>query len=794
MGDLTGCTLDHYVVQSRLGQGGMGVVYRARDTRLDRDVAIKVIRGDAAAASRRIGRFVSEARAAGSLNHPGILTVLEFGSHEGQPFIVTELLEGRSMRAVIAEGALPAERVLRYAIEIADALAAAHARGITHRDLKPANLFLTAEGRIKILDFGLAKQHGDEDATDESTRDTTVSLATMPGALIGSFAYMAPEQIRGEPADPRADVFAVGLILHELLTGSHPFRRTSTHEAIAAVLRDEAPSFEAEVANCPAGLQEIVTRCLSKDRSRRFASGRELAKALRRLRSDRPARSARPFLGKLRVPALLVVIAGATGLWFYERCPSSGETENSVMVLIFQDLTAGIDEPHFAEGMTDALISRLGRIASLRVVSATTSRRYRNVDLPLADLGKKLGVQFFVEGSVMRVEGRVVVRARLIDAKTEHQLWAEEYNRGLESSLVLQSEIARDIASQVGVVLSEEDESRLFVEQDIDTEAIDEYLRGRMHYERTTRESWRMAADHYSKAIEIAPDFALAHAALSILHGSADELGDLDPQEAQRLSFEHARRALALEERLAEAHVAMGTALALTWSWSEAERELRRGVALNPGSSDTHGQLAWLLALRGRLDEALVEAEIAARRLDPQSTRRGAQLGWIHYLAHRYDDARAQWMRVLESEPGYAPAIYHLGLVDAIEGRHDEALRALRGVRGLGTRPATMEAMVLALAGRDIDARRLLAELSSRQQRGGGVSSALVALVHVALGEPDSAITSLQSAFDIQDPYLAAVLVDPFCDPLRNDPRFVELWRRVETTEWRPVDRDVSPD
>ncbi len=652
MAELTGRTLAHYAVGARLGQGGMGVVYKARDLRLERNVAIKVLRDDARAHPHRLERFSAEARAAGALNHPGILTVYEFGEHAGQPFIVTELLEGHSFRALLENGPLPLNSALGLVTDAAEALGAAHARGITHRDLKPENLFVTTEGRVKLLDFGLAKLREPDEAWEERT--TTASLHTRPGALLGSVAYMAPEQARGEEADARSDVFALGVVLFELLTARHPFRRKSSSESIAALLRDSAPPLESVLEGCSPVLANLVARCLSVEAKERFASGRELAAALRALGKD----SASPF----------------------------------------------------------------GAFSRRRWVAAVV------VSLALVAL-------------CLAIAG----------------IWPPRLS-------------ARP-----------------------DPRAVETTMQGRAFEERATRLAYLTARSRFLTALEIAPDYAPAHAALARLFATAGALDALDAREARRMSFEHARRALELDETLPDSHVALGAASAFAWRWKEAEQSFRRALALDPGSALAHSDLAQLLALTGRIEEAVLEAE-AAVLIRPHSVRDRTRLGWVHYVGQRHDEAERHLRAALSRHPGDPLASLRRASALTLLDRNEEALASLERADELEERAQALAATVLARAGRIDEAREELASLTRPRTDGRRTPHALLALAHVALDENDLALSRLERAFAVEDPWLAHVLVDPLLGLLRNAPELEELTRRVARGAPPPEDqRQLNP-
>ncbi len=748
MKDLTGCTLGHYSISSRLGPARAGSVYRARDNRLDRDVALEVIAEESFVDLAQRQQFEREARVAARLVHPGILTVYELGLDDGFLYIARELLEGRPLRALLDKGPISPARALRYATELAEALSTAHARGITHGNLTLESLFLTADDRIKVLDFGLAQVGG-----------------------------------AGDSNGPAADVNAAGVVLYEMLVGRHPFCGVRDSEA-AAALRRESP------VRLPLGhgpFARVIERCLASDADARFASSEALAGALRDVASARQSRKR----GLGQAAAVVVTLATVGGLLFAgpRACSPAVQAPptRSVMVLPFQDLSAVPTPAYFVEGMTEALITRLARISALRVFAKASSMRAGASGRDLPSLARELEVDAFVQGTVERREDRTTLRVRLLDPLEERTLWSEVYSREMSFVLALHGELAHDIANEVGVALTDHEERALGKDRAVDPRAYDEYLRGRIHDERWDREGWLRATSHYKAAIELAPDLALAHAALSMNYCWGDTLGGLAPEETQQLALAHAERAATLAPDLAEAQVALGNARYLAWDWAGTERALRRGVELGPGLSQSHASLAELMRLFRRYDEARDEASSAVR-LDPLSPRTRIFLIWVHYVAGDYDEAHRQTDELLVLEPDYPVAVHSRVLILLAEGRVEEALEVAAGEHPVWPYSELLEATALARLGRAAEARRILERLEARHHSHGDVPPTPIGTVHFRLGDTDEAFEWWEKACRSRDQMLVALLSEPAVDPLRVDPRLHRLLECTGLTPWYPAE------
>jgi serine/threonine-protein kinase len=783
---MIGRELSHFRVLEEIGAGGMGVVYRGLDLRLNRPVAIKVLSPQALAEPERRERFVREARAASALNHPNIVTIYEIASGEGFDFIAMELVEGESLRAAIPPHGLPAAVAVERAIQIAHALDAAHQKGIVHRDLKPENVLVTRDGRVKILDFGLARLA--PEPADGRDAAPTASLITRPGVIMGTPGYMSPEQVRGARVDARSDIFSLGALLYEMLTGARAFHGGSQVETLNAILKEEPPGPGAG-RSFPPGLERIVRQCLRKEPAERFQSARDVALALEAVsdasapsRAPQPARKRRRLVG-LGLAALAGVALTFGSFALRERLrgePSAGPIR-SIAVLPLQNLSGDPEQEYFADGMMDALIGDLSRVTALRVISRTSTMRYKGTRVSLAQLARELNVDAVVEGSLLWSGERVRVSAQLSHARGDRTLWAGSYERDLRDVLALQRELAQSITQEIRVKLTPEEHARLRGAPSVDPEVYQAYLKGRYHLQKRTRDEVRQAIDYFQQALGRNPSYAPGYAGLSACYSALGSvaLGG-SPGELRPLGLTAARKALELDDGLAEAHVALANLQLSMWEWAPAERGLRRAIALNPSDSFAHRVLSDYLTVFDRMEEALGEARVA-EQLDPFAWQAPHQIGIVFLYARRYDEAIAELRRALELNPKESSSHWNLGVSYAGQGRLDEAVAAHDRALELSGRSAAYVGSlgrIHAQAGRRKQALALLEELKARAGRE-YVSPAAFVLLYVGLGEKDRAFEWLEKAFEDQTNLMKYLRVYPPLDPLRPYPRFQELVRRV---------------
>ncbi len=640
--------LGPYEIVGSLGAGGMGEVYRARDTRLGREVAIKVLPAEFARDPERLRRFELEARSVAALNHPNILALHDVGTHEGAPYLVTELLEGESLYDRLRAGALPVRRTVEIGVQIAQGLAAAHEKGIVHRDLKPGNVFVTKEGHVKILDFGLAKLAPPRDAV--AGQATTIVDATEAGTTLGTAGYMSPEQVRGQAADQRSDIFSFGCVLYEMVSGRRAFAGDTAADTMSAVLSREPELLELRGGPIAPAMQAILGRCLAKRPEERFDTARDLAFVLRALDQPRGAGG-----------------TGAIG------GGSRGESRPSIAVLPFLNLSADPEQEFFCDGMAEEIINALARVHGLRVIARTSSFAFKGRNEDIREIGAKLDVAALLEGSVRKSGDRLRIAAQLINVADGSHLWSERYDRRPEDVFAIQSEIALAIVDSLEVRLLGRERTALGRRPTGDLDAYSAYLEGLHHWNKLSPDGFARSRASFEKAIRIDPSYAPAYSGLAMWYSSQAFWGDLVPQVAWLECRAIADRALALDPDWAYAYVGRGSVLAFgEHRWPEAEDDLRRAVALGPSIALAHMNLAGLLVVRRAWDEAAAEARIASR-LDPLSVPNCAwSAGWLD-AAGRSEEAAAELDRIEATDPTHWLPHWELCLLAARAGRFVEA-------------------------------------------------------------------------------------------------------------------------
>ena len=737
----TGTRIGQYEIIAPLGEGGMGVVYSALDTKLQRPVAIKFLSEAVAdAASRR--RFQREAQMASSLNHPHILTVHDLGEFEGRQYLVTELVDGGTLK----EWARAERRTWRQVVElltgVADGLAAAHAAGILHRDIKPQNVLVAKNGYAKLSDFGLAKLF---DAADAATVAETMTR-TRPGVLMGTVAYMSPEQASGKPVDARSDIFSFGVVLYELVAGRQPFSGPTTLEVLERIQHRPHDPLGAE---SPLALRNIIDKALEKDPAERYQSMRELVVDLRHVTRR---------TGETRVPAAKRSRLRSTA--------TDMPRIRSLTVLPLQNLSRDPDQEFFSDGTTEAMISNLAQIHDLVVISRTSAMRYKGTTKTMSQIGRELDVDAIVEGSVQRVGGRVRITAQLIRAANAKILWAREYERDAADVLKLEAEIARTIAQEIQAHLTPEEAGRLASARRISPDAREAFLLGRYHQLKENEADIRQAIAYFQRAIQLQPDYAAAHAQLSQASIGFRTIGFTADEGASRTA---AAKAIELDPNLAEAHDAMAAIKFSDWDWAGGEQETRRAIALNPESGRG---LSILLSIAGRHAEAIALSEHTLK-MDPLSSQAQYVHGGFLLFARRYEDALAPIKRAIELEPRNYTARIMLGVTYEALGRPQEALAVF-------DRPEFRDSPYIADAyarlGRRDEALRVLNGLA---KRGGGPDLLTMAIAYVALGDKERAFEWLTKAFDQRSGFVPFANIMPAFDPIRSDPRFKALVARL---------------
>jgi len=785
---LIGLEVGRYRILERVGSGGMGVVYRAHDSHLDREVAVKVLHPGTIAGDLARRRFHNEALVLSRLNHPNIATIYDFDTQQGFDFLVMEYVPGLALNRKLAESSLPEKQVIALGTQLAEGLSAAHEHAVVHRDLKPGNLRLTADGRLKILDFGLARLR--------------CSAATSPGsetlsethAIAGTLPYMAPEQILGDETDARTDIHGAGAVLYEMATGQRPFAEASRSDLIASLLHSSPQAVTLVNPRLSSELARIIGKCLEREPENRYQSAKELAIDLRRLQSGPlegmkpvPARASRwpakPVAFSLLVLALVTAVLFAFNLGnVRQRLFSRGGTIRieSVAVLPLVNLSGDPQEEYFADGMTEELITNLGKVGTLHVISRTSVMQYKQTKKTLPAIARELNVDAVVEGSVLRSGNRVRITAKLIGAQEERRLWGDSYERDMRDILALQSDVAQHIAMQIQSRLTAEQHRLLVAPHSVDPAAHEAYLLGCYHRNKTTEDELEKAREYFEKAVAIAPDYAPPYAGLADYYAVANKRL---PQVAFDKAKNYAKKALALDETLAEAHLSLANIQYGEWDWRSAEQEFKRSVELNPSYAEAHARYAMYLSTLGRAQEAWAEIR-RAQELDPLSVPISISAGWVAYFSRQYDRAIEQCKKALDFDPNNVNAHDCLGSAYLARGMYEQAIAQCQTATALsGGDPDRVVGLGLAYAaaGKTAEARRLLEELyRASDQR--YVPPSFFALLHAALGEHEQAIVFLKESYRQRDPYLVWIKVSPAADSLRADPRSQDLVRRLGPT------------
>jgi serine/threonine-protein kinase len=747
----------------------MGDVYRAHDERLGRDVAIKVLAERLADRADGLALLEREARAVAALSHPNILAIHDIGRDLGVSYVVTELLEGETLRARLQTSSLPWREAAEIALAVSNGISAAHAKNIIHRDLKPENIFLTSNGHVKILDFGLARQV----APADSPASEALTL-TEPGSLVGTIGYMSPEQVRGENATAASDIFSLGSMLCEMLTGRRPFQHATAAETLAAILRDDAP----ELARIPGPplLADVTRRCLEKDPLQRFSSARDLSSALRNVVAipENAPRGTR--IGRRTALATAAASLSALSLLYFLKGRSGGKVIDSVAVLPFVNVNANPEAEYLCDGITESIIGSLSQLGTLRVMARSTVFRFKGKEIDPQEVGRTLKTRAVLTGRIMQTAATLDVRAELVDVEDGTQLWSGQYHPRLKDVVALQSEVAKDISEKLQLKLTNADHRKLAKYYTGNTEAYDLYLRGLFHWNKRTEEDVRKSIGYFESAIERDPRYALAYAGLSEAHAVLIVMEAVSPMDAIPKARAAAMRAIEMDDELAEAHSALAhVRFRFEWDWRGADREFQRALALNPKLATLYHRLSMYQSALGRLEESIATAK-QAQELDPLSPILAAHVAWEQCRARQYDESIAQCRKVLQLEPGFDFAKLFLGEAYLGKGLYPEAIAQFESLTGW--QRTGLLAKAQALAGNRPEALRLLRELEDRRKTGYS-SPYKIATVEAALGDKDRAFEWLDKAFADHSESMAFISISSEMDPLRGDPRFRALTARM---------------
>ncbi|MGH9930112.1 MAG: protein kinase domain-containing protein [Pyrinomonadaceae bacterium] len=801
-------SLAQYRIIKKLGVGGMGEVYLAHDTKLDRKVAIKVLSADMLANENAKKRLIREAQAAAKLDHPNICAIYDVNEVDSQNFIVMQYVEGETLAERMRQKRLPLSTALDVARQTAEALAEAHAHGLVHRDIKPQNIMITPRGQVKILDFGLCKQLPNvENVANEAP---TMSLLSVPGLIIGTIPYMSPEQLSGEPVDAASDIFSLGVTFYEMLAGKHPFKAPSAAVTMSQILTKEVFPNEQLTETSPE-LQNLLEKMLNKERGQRYQSATELLADLKhlapsQLSADDETRSFATGTRELAVTppqtsyasgvfdlvgrykwaalaSLLAVIIGALGVRYF----LSGETLDSLAILPFTyvssdaQLMANPDHEYLSDGFTESIINNLSQLPDLKVIARSSVFRYKGKNLDDQAIGRELNVRAVLTGQIRQEGNELTIKAELMDVQNNRQLWFKSYQRTSADIQTIQKELARDVSTRLRLKLTDADQTHLAKTNTDSGEAYEAYLKGRYHWNKRTDEGFKQATKFFQEAIDKDPNYALAYTGLADCYTLRSDYGFLDPGEGYALAKGWATLALKYDNTLAEAHTSLASIKAVTeWDWQGAEDEYRRAIELNPNYATAHHWYAVQLLLMGKVDQALLEIK-KAQQLDPLSLGINKDFAVVHLFARDYDKALEQCRKTLEIEPSFLVMSTYIAQVYELKQKYPEAISELEKAHAAAPDDGEINyglAQAYALGGKVDQAKKISNDLSQSSKQNTFLPKE-AAYLQLLLGQKDEAVLLLQTAYKDHNVSVAEIKMDPRFDGLRPDPRVAQILQDI---------------
>jgi serine/threonine-protein kinase len=773
----------------------MGELYLAEDTTLGRRVAIKVLSAKVAADEQARKRLIREAKMASSLEHPNICTIYEVGEADGRNFIAMQYVEGDTLDEYAGGRTVEVGEALDLATQIAEALAEAHAKGVVHRDIKPQNILVNSKGRVKVLDFGLAKRSAVEPASGRHAE--TVSLISEQRSIVGTVPYMSPEQACTEDLDARSDIFSFGTVMYELLSGRHPFRRKSFGETISAILTVTTPPLGQYGRDLPEEFERIVFKCLEKDRAGRYRDGGELAAALDKFKRGAPAPAPTPRArvrgrhAAYAAAVLLLCLLALSAAVFYRRvggsaeAPAAAKRINSIAVLPLgkDGLEEGLD--YLSDGLTDNLINSLSQLPQVKVIARTSVFRYKDKEIDPVAVGRELNVQALLTGKLSRQDDHIVLSVALIDAEENRHLWGERYTFNASDALKVQSAIAREVSERLRLRLRTAEPAEQPKAYTENSEAYQMYLKGRHFYNKRNEDGLRKGIEYFNRAIDLDPNYALAYAGLSDTYALLGAAGYevVPPEEAMARARAAAAKAIEIDDTLAEAHTSIAVIkLQFDWDWVQAETEFRRAIELKPNYALAHYWYSIYLMARGRHEESIAESRKASE-LDPLSMIVGVNVARAYYFARQYDAAIESSRQVIDLDNKFAWAYYFLGLSHLQKGAHGEAVANFQTCVELSGGNDTFLSMLgyaHAVSGDKAKAARLLKQLEDKAatKTKRVAPSDMVALC-LGLGQIERALSFLEKACDERSNFVLGLKVEPVFDGLRGHPRYAALLSRI---------------